>query len=279
MELNLLSVFNIRSGKLKKLKRLPVKRFALTHYRSQLVIVGGIERWSGHCTNKLWVSANGTHWEPFLPPMRIGRSHASAVNISPQEYLVVVGGVSDHKWVNTVEVLINKEWFTVQPFLGHPNYPRAHLYNGNLIVTEMQGTSYSSWRGGFCRIDSLLAPCFQSKKALSPRNVWKEFPLASTPCILSMGQQLVAVCGSDFGVLCPTTNHWLKIPTRHYCMDATILPTGEMMVIGGGRNGLSIFKASLKCKLIIASYTVKPALVTTCMYSRATWSCPNGCYF
>lgn len=255
IHLNLLSVFDVNSSELKTLS-VPVERFALTHYHSQIVLVGGVKPGSKDPTNELWVSADGTNWKPLLPPMKIKRSDASAVNTGSPEYLVVVGGISCSRWVTSVEVLVGKEWFTVQPFSGYPNYPRAHIHNGNLIVTETC-TRRSSWVGVSCQLDSLLAPCFQSqrdeKEMRSPcDDVWKKFPLSSTRCILSLGHQLVAVCGSNLEVLCPTTNSWLEIPTSHYCLDGAIIPTGEMLMVGCQRDyagrGFSISKASIKCK-------------------------------
>ncbi len=251
--LNLLSVFNVLSSELISLSVPPVQRFALTHYHSQLVLVGGVTPGSKDPTDELWVSINGTNWKPLLPPMRIKRSDASAVNTGSPEYLVVVGGISCGRWTTTVEVLVNKEWFIVQPLPKYSNYPRARIYNGNLIVTEVRSQSfYSSMRGCCCRLDTLLAPCFRSqedkKELSSPCDVWREFPLGSTPCMLSLGHQLIAVRGSNFGVFCPTTHSWLKIPAGRYCLDGTMLPTGEILMVGSEGAGLSIYQASLKCK-------------------------------
>lgn len=194
-----------------------------------------------------------TAWKPFLPPMKTKRSDASAVNTGSPEYLVVVGGISNHRWTTAVEVLVDDEWFTVQPLPGYPNYPRAHIYNGNLIVTETYRTSYSSWHGGCCRLNLLLAPCFQSQggenETKSSSDVWKKFPRGSTHCILSFGQQLVAVSGKNLEILCPATHTWLKMPSGHFSlMDGAILPTGEMMMVGyqGDYGGFTISKASLK---------------------------------
>lgn len=251
IEQNLLSVYNIRSHELKRLRALPVEMFALTHFHSRLVLVGGKKPGSKTPTNELWQSADGSSWEPLLPPMRVKRSDASAVNITPQEYLVVVGGIGDRRWLTTVEVLVEKEWFTLQPLPGYPNYPRVHIYNGNLIVTEMYRTLHSSWRGGFCRINSLLAPCFQSQKKNPSSDVWKEFPPGSSPRMLSLQQHLVAVRGSTFEVLCPFSNTWLKLPAKYHCLGGTILPSGDMIMVGTGkRNGLSIFNVSLQSKYL-----------------------------
>lgn len=253
VHLNLLSVFNVRSSKLISLVP-PVQRFALTYYRSQLVLVGGIAPGSDDPTNELWVSNNGSEWQTSLPPMKVKRSDVSAVNTGSPEYLVVVGGISYRHSATTIEVLVNKEWFMVQSLPGYFNYPRARIHNGNLIVTEVRSQCFdSSKHGCCCCLDSLLAPCFRSKEdekeVSSPHDVWREFPRGAAPCILSLGHQLVAVCGSDFEVLCPATHGWLKIPMGRYCMDGTILPTGEILMVGGDEGaGLSIYQYSLKCK-------------------------------
>ena len=121
----------------------PVEHFALAHYHSQLVLVGGVKPGTWDLTNELLVSADGTNWQPSLPPMRVNRCGASAVNTS--ECLVVAGGYVPqalssfrhepvHDLVKSVEVLINGEWFTVQPLPSAIPRPKSYIHNGNLIV-------------------------------------------------------------------------------------------------------------------------------------------------
>ena len=274
VDLNLLSVFDVSSSELRVLSAPPVERFALTHYHSQLVLVGGVKPGispNKRPTDELWASTDGTDWKPLLPPMRIKRSDASAVNTGSPEYLVVVGGVpiDRFQWTTTVEVLINKEWFIVQPLPSPLNYPRAWIHNWSLIVTEVKSQTPSSIQPGCCcHLDALLAPCFQPEETEKTSSceefpigatpsVWREFPIGATPCMLSFGHQLIAVCGSIFGVLCPSTDTWLPIPVGPACLGGTVLPTGEILMVGNETSrDLSIYQGSLKCKCRVSPWLV-----------------------
>ncbi len=232
----------------------PTKEFTLTHYQSQLVLVGGVDPDDWQCpTNKLWVSADGINWQPSLPPLRErhqGDPHSSAVNTGSPECLVVAGG-----YTQTVEVLINEEWFIVEPLPHYLCCPRLHVHNGTLIVTDPDSLS----PGNYCRVESLLASRFQSQRrngVISSREVWKDFDHhhpSSPPRITSMlsfGHQLVIVNSNiDIEVLCPTTREWLKVGDfPEPCLAATVLPTGEVVSIAQESAGLPLYKASLKCE-------------------------------
>ena len=41
--------------------------YGISTYRSQLVLVGGLDQTTEQPTNKLWVSDDGNKWEPSLP--------------------------------------------------------------------------------------------------------------------------------------------------------------------------------------------------------------------
>ncbi len=218
---------------------MPVERFALTHYHFQLVLVGGAKPGCDDLTNEVWVSEDGTDWQPSLPPMRVKRCDAAAVNTGFPECLVVAGGCgATSEWLNVVEVLVNEEWFTVQPLPNGVRYPRAFIHNGTLITGI-----YPEY---CCCVESLLASRFQDKKKLLSYDLWKNFPRGSSRYMFSFGQQLVTA-GAGVKVLCPYTHTWLDIGRTwnktYIC--GTVLATGEMMIVHWEG---SVQKASLKCK-------------------------------
>lgn len=123
----------------------PVQGFGLTHYNSQLVLVGGIDEHENP-TNKVWASADGTSWQPSLPPMRMKCRRAAATNTGRPECLVVTTDSS-------VEVFANNEWFTVTSS-SHMTWwwgplRRVHVHNGTVLAHYRYQSSY-------CRSESLI---------------------------------------------------------------------------------------------------------------------------
>ena len=105
-EVNMLLAFSSDFTECQRLTALPVKGFTLTHYRTQLVLVGGAERQKPFpLTNKLWVSDDGTDWEPSLPPMTVKHRLASAANSGHPEYLIVAGGYVKEKECSCTDIV------------------------------------------------------------------------------------------------------------------------------------------------------------------------------
>ena len=217
----------------------PVTAFALTHYHSQLVLVGGREPGTDNPSNKLWMSADGTDWQPSLPPMRMKCAGAVAVNTGSPECLVVVAR-------HGVEVFVNDEWLTATP-LPSPRSPySAHIHNGNLIV------NYYNYYWS-CRVQSLILP--QQETERTAPTLWREckhnFFLE---CFFCFGQQLVSA-GERMIVLDPSTGKWVQLADPPcYVVAGTILPTGELVVV----DSYSVYKASLKCKCVRSCWLDTP---------------------
>lgn len=118
----------------KTIHTVPISYFALTTYCSKLVLVGGKET-ELTITNKLWVSEDGSHWQPSLPPMPTKRFSSVAVNVGSPGHLVVVGGMLDYGTpLDTVEVLQGEQWSTLQPLPLKYVDIRHTVHNGNLFL-------------------------------------------------------------------------------------------------------------------------------------------------
>ena len=126
------------------LPELPDPYGTLTTYRSQLVLVGGIERTGTAfnpttATNKLWtLSEAGVHeWQESLPPMPTKRCRPAVVSATDPECLIVIGGyvgyhafeagprtlsLVGHNWtqkeVLSVEVLIGTSGLLLNAHVG-----------------------------------------------------------------------------------------------------------------------------------------------------------------
>lgn len=67
----------------------------------------------------LLVSEYGITWRDSLPPLLMGRASPAVITVGRNpEYLVVVGGHDyspAHRYLLTVEVLVEGQWCTIQP--------------------------------------------------------------------------------------------------------------------------------------------------------------------
>ena len=231
----------------------PVYYFALITYHSQLVLVGGREfvgKWSdGPVTNKLWTLTEHDQWRETLPPMTIKRYRASSVEFA--DIILVAGGEDDNWRNNVVEVYNGHHWAKAQ-CLPIPCYEmKSSVLNGHwyLMGGPEQGKEVY-----YISLDSLVASCRPSEKP-----VWKRLPDVphSHSSTAVFGNRLIAVGGgypssSSIHAYSPHTKSWVHVgdmPVRLHSTCTAVLPTGDLMVIGG-RSGTSIescvHKASLK---------------------------------
>ena len=194
-------------------------------------------------TNKL-LSLRGS-WSDVSPPMPTKRCGTAAV--TSKEQLIVAGGttgldLADN--INTVEVMDTKTlvWSTVAS-LPHPyNYASATICEDHLYMLggfDDKGRTKSVLT---CSLTKLL----QSSSSLSS-SVWHrvadDVAAYRSTCAAVNGQLLaVGGCDEDFKATAaihkynPITNSWDHISNmttaRYRCLVA-VLPTNEMMVVGG----------------------------------------------
>ena len=214
----------------------PVYYFALITYHSQLVLVGGAEyvgeRRDGPVTNKLWTLAEHDQWRETLPPMITKRHSASAVEFA--DNILVAGGSID-----IVEVYNGRHWTKAQCLRKHCRDMKSTVVNGHWYL---MGGGKQGKEVYYASLDSLVASCQPSEKPLP--SVWKRLPdipheRSSTAVF---GNRLIAVGGgyrsssSSIHAYSPHTQSWVHvggIPDGFHSTCTAVLPTGELMVIGG----------------------------------------------
>ena len=216
----------------------PTRCSALTTYHNKLLLVGGLETSTGQETNQLWVFEEGEQtWTQPLPPMSTSRWGASAV--SYQDYLIVAGGFN----YNTVEVFDGQQWVAADPLPKSCYSMKSTSHDGHYYL---MGGDHPSTSVFYTALQSLVEKATQHPPT-SPSNtdqlsVWKT--LTNTPHQCSsttiFGGALVAVGGclnqSSLHLYFPLTQSWLpagEMPLGVHYTCTVILPTGEMMVIGG----------------------------------------------
>ena len=239
----------------------PVYSFALITYHSQLVLVGGRdfagEYEDGPVTNKLWTLTEHDQWRKTLPPMTTKRYKASAVEFADN---ILVAGGEDNNWrnINVVEVYNGHHWAEAQclPKLCHDM--KSTVLNGHWYLMGGKGQGEEVY---YASLDSLVASCRPSEKPLP--SVWKR--LSDAPHKHSstavFGNRLIAVGGvasSSIHAYSPHTQSWVHVGDMPVGLSSTctaVLPTGDLMVIGGWSSKLEscVHKANLKFNGIIVS--------------------------
>ena len=237
----------------------PVYYFALITYHSQLVLVGGREyvgeERDGLVANKLWTLTELDQWRETLPPMTTKRYGASAVEFS--DNILVAGGVDEGILIDTVEVYNGHHWAKAQCLPKPCDWMKSTVLNGHWYLMGGGGQGKEVY---YASLDSLVASCQPSEKPLP--SVWKRLP--DVPHALSstavFGNRLIAVGGgyypsppsSSIHAYSPQTQSWVHVgdmPVGPRFTCTAVLPTGELMVIGGWSDTLvfesCVHKASL----------------------------------
>ena len=237
----------------------PTAFSAISTYRSQLVLVGGVTE--TETITKVWTSKDGRCWEPTLPPLSIQRIFPCAVNTKSPECLVVAGGVANDKSYAiqcTVEVLIDGRWMSIAAPL--PDLPLQNItfHNGNLFFTTRDGICY-------CSLASMISSITQPGEQCT----WRELQFqrlqhdVHAALTVSSQQQLTLVHSQNIDTYCTATQSWIgvgAVPSfihqqrnvprfgsqeREIVTGILALPTGDWLIV---INFHLLAKASLKGK-------------------------------
>ena len=224
----------------------PVYFYALITYRSQLVLVGGKEYAGegidGLVTNKLWTLTEDGQWSSeTLPPMSAKRCRTSAVEFA-DNILVAGGADGKQKATAMVEVYDGHQWAKAQCLPKPLFVSTSAVFNGNWYLMggceKQKGVHYAT-------LDSLVASCQPNEVPLP--SLWKrlpDLPYGSSSAAV-FGNRLVAVGGSgdSFDNTIPSilaysshTQSWVHVWDLPFVLSSTctaVLPTGELMMIGG----------------------------------------------
>ena len=225
----------------------PTFSYALVVHDSNLLLVGGVEYHSVEVTNKIFAMKSEAFIE-VLPRMNEKRESPSAV--SSGSALVVAGGYSTRD-LSSVEVLKDGQW-TTAPSLPSAGSNMKPVFHGDqwYLIQSNKNVLHAS-------VQSLV-----SGTNLLP---WETLPDAPSnfSATAFFGGCLLSIGGGDYHNL--TTNiyafsssiqSWehvadLPVPLRE--SSAVMLPTGEIMVIGGRRAlySTAVLKTILKGTLCI----------------------------
>ena len=225
----------------------PTCRSALTTYKERLMLVGGCEHFTDTPTNQLWVMEGKGTWNQPLPPMPTPRLGASASTV--QDSLIVAGGVgSQGELLDVVEVYNGRQWAVAQSLPRVCSEMKSAIHNGTWYLVGGSGQGKEI----FCAsLESLVA----SAPSDMTDRVWKTLPEVhhERSSTAVWGGRLMAVGGypfsSDILSYSPHTQSWVKVgdlPIGLHSSCTTVLPTGELLMVGGYGTSYRIFKGLLR---------------------------------
>ncbi len=243
----------------------PTRRYALAVYQDHLVLAGGQLPPRDTPTDQLWLTDNQQHtFKQTIPPMNTPTLGATA--ITTEEHLIIAGGHDGHNHLTTVRVYSGKQWALAQPDLpvGASRIKYAilndtlYLIGGNNQYKKVFSTSLPALLGS---VHQLKTP---QESTPTVWNTLTDAPLERSS-IAVLRSELVAIGGGGMLSASPSLHMYLEHTRRWEEMEATLpqplsstcsisLPTGELMVIGGGRL-MTMFSAQV--------YTAKVYIVST----------------
>ena len=181
--------------------------YGISIYRSQLVLVGGLDPTTKQMTNKVWTSDDGCKWEATLPPLPTACENPLVVNTGIPEYLLVIGGRIEGDCIE-VNVLMGERWIPVHsmPLISMGRQWRSTQHDTNFLAHTIHNWNLFVLRGHspslYCNLHSLLATAPFKKS--SGYSVWRTFKVPSDYSLfLSFGNTVVAAGNIDQHALGP----------------------------------------------------------------------------
>ena len=224
--------------KWRKLLKCPSQFCSLVVVNGQLTAAGGFMDFKD--TNKLLSLQR--EWKEIFPPMPTKRCWVAAV--TTKEHLIVAGGYKSGTGIlTTIEVMDTRTlvWSTVAS-LPQPYQEMSTTICGDQLYMLGGWDAKDKTKSV---LTCLLTELLQSSSS-SSSSIWHrvaDAPAYSSTCAAVNGELLaVGGCDKDFKPSSaihkynPTTNSWdliSNMPTARYRSLVAVLPTNEMMVVGG----------------------------------------------
>ena len=256
-----------RRGAWSTLPECPVRWFGLTQFTGRLTTVGGSDKTESRTGRVYQFVSESQQWQESLTPMPTTRSNVTVVSHPSSSLktpaIAVCGGVTNVAVVNTVEVYSHStsQWHTAEPL---PT-PLCRLTSATVgDIAYLLGGLGANFSSSMCCYSVSLDSLFNtatSPGASQPQHdsLWKavsDTPLAHSSAA-SFGGSLVAIGGQDSGFiasvllsasavvhLLASSVSWEMVrggdlPEPRRWSTAVCLPSGELMVVGGGKGLLS----------------------------------------
>lgn len=222
-----------------------------------LTTVGGSTKHVAATNSLLSLTRGRTKkWRKLHPPMPTPRIYPATLSTST--HLVVAGGRRGKfgDGLSSVEVMSSDtyQWFVACSLPQEIKYPLMALCGGYLYVSNSLNNAIFSYS-----MEELIQSCqvpYTNTSSSRDECTWTRLPaindICNGPTLATVGEHLLAIGGivnSDqpTGVVhCydRTTDLWSvtgKMPTSRYCALVTVLPSDEVVVVGGKKNSFSLY--------------------------------------
>ena len=247
----------------------PTEYYALATYHSQLVLVGGYDPTTYKPTSKVWLLEDRSLVpHPTLPDMPVSTSTSRSAAVGFGDYLIVSGSEQD-KGSTAMSVFDGQNWLSAQALPERLSL-KSTVNGDDWYLTGRQAVYRTS-------LKSLVASAVSPAAAAAAQSaVWERLPdkPRERSGITWFGDHLLAVGGKNgsrkftsiyaYNSLMKVWEHVSDFPGDG-CYDncCAVLPTGELLVIGGWRTFNGVLKATItglyNCTcIIIITCTVNP---------------------
>ena len=229
----------------------PTRYYTLATYHSQLVLVGGQDPTTDKATSKVWLLEDRS-WvpHPTVPNMPVITSRSGAVGFD--DYLIVAGSEQD-KGSTAMSVFDGQNWLSAQS-LPEDLFGVYSAVNGDDWYLSRRQVVYRT------SLKSLVASAVSPAAAAAAQSaVWERLP--DTPHedsgITWFADHLLAVGGKSSKrkprrtvyAFNPQANVWTHVSDLlgDACYDncCAVLPTGELLVVGGMCTINRVLKATI----------------------------------
>ena len=247
-EPTVLMVYDPHSDQWSQLPPYQFRLFGMAAINDQLVLVGGWDH-SSKKTNRLGVWDEKSHqWTEPYPPMKTGCFNPSVVTY--EKWLVVAGG-RDGSALDRVEILdtTTRQWYSAAPLPQRCISMKSALVGDTLYLMGGLGGYKSVMEVFTVSLPALIQQATTPSEAASPattQTLWQTLPPTplgySAP--LALRGSLLAIGGQDdkgkrssaIRLCQPSTREWVKVgdlPSARDSCVSTLLPSGELLVLGG----------------------------------------------
>ena len=265
--------YSLRRGAWSTLPECPMMWFGLTQFMGRLTTVGGSDKPRSTTGRVYQFVSESQRWQESLPPMPTTRSSVTVVSHPSSSLktpaIAVCGGLTDAAPVNTVEVYSHStsQWHTAEPL----PIPLSHLTSATVgdIVYLLGGLDADVSSSKCCysvALDSLFNTATSPGASQSQYgSLWTAVSDTSLTLssAVSFGGSLVAIGGQKRWTFSASADVHLLVSRGSWervrggdlpkpCSQSTAvcLPSGELMVVGGGK---ALSEAT--CTLFVASIT------------------------
>ena len=214
----------------------PTQQYSLAVYRSQLVLVGGVDPFHNVVSKSWWSLDEKLRWTERFPSVPMERFRASVV--SDGNHLIVAGGDKGGVFgrLDVVDVYDGQEWRRVHSLPRTCSRMKSVVHEGFWYLAGGVGQDHKVF---YTSLESLIASTHSAAVGDDP--VWKTLPDApfqySTPVIF--GKQLTTVGGSYTSAIYVyhPIKSWVHVgdlPVAFSFVCSLVLPTtGELVMVGG----------------------------------------------